>query len=37
MMQVNYLRSDKLSLLRQRVDRFGTRSAKKVLRAFGSS
>ncbi len=37
MMQVNYLRSDKLSLLRQKVDRFGTRSAKKVLRAFGSS
>lgn len=37
MMQVNYLRSDKLSLLKQKVDRFGTRSAKKVLRAFGSS
>ena len=37
MMQVNYLRSDKLSLLKQKVDRFGTRSAKKVLRAFGGS
>ena len=37
MMQVNYLRSDALSLLKQRVDRFGTRSAKKVLRAFGAS
>lgn len=37
MMQVNFLRSDRLSLLRQKVDRFGTRSAKKVLRAFGAS
>jgi SM-20-related protein len=37
MMQVNYLRADKLSLLKQKVDRFGTRSAKKVLRVFGSS
>ena len=37
MMQVNFLRSDRLSLLKQKVDRFGTRSAKKVLRAFGAS
>jgi len=37
MMQVNFLRSDRLSLLKQRVDRFGTRSAKKVLRVFGAS
>ncbi len=36
MMQVNFLRSDALSLLRQRVDRFGTRTVKRALRAFGS-
>jgi SM-20-related protein len=37
MMQVNFLRSDRLSLLRQKVDRFGTQSAKKILRVFGAS
>ena len=37
MMQVNFLRSDALSLLRQRVDRFGTRTMKRALRAFGAA
>jgi len=37
MMQVNFLRSDRLSVLKQKVDRFGTQSAKKILRAFGAS
>jgi hypothetical protein len=36
MMQVNFLRSDALSLLRQRVDRFGTRTMKRAMRAFGA-
>jgi SM-20-related protein len=32
MLQVNFLRHDALSRLRQRVDRFGTRIGKRVLR-----
>jgi hypothetical protein len=36
MMQVNFLRSDALSLIRQRIDRFGTRTVKRALRAIGA-
>lgn len=36
MVQVNFLKSDRLSRWKQQIDRFGTRSMKKVLRLFGS-
>jgi len=35
MIQVNFLRSDTLSLLKQRIDRFGTRTMKRALRVIG--
>jgi hypothetical protein len=36
MMQVNFLRSDRLSRWRQQIDRFGTRTMKKALRLFSA-
>ena len=34
MMQVNFLRSDRLSRWRQKIDRLGTRTMKRALRVF---
>jgi len=36
MMQVNFLRSDRLSRWKQQIDRFGTRTMKKALRLFSA-
>lgn len=36
MVQMNYLRSTRLAQWKQQIDRFGTRTMKKALRALGS-
>jgi hypothetical protein len=36
MLQLNYLRGDRLSQWKQQIDRMGTRTMKKALRLFGA-
>jgi len=36
MVQMNYLRATRLALWKQQIDRFGTRTMKKALRALGN-
>ena len=36
MVQMNYLRATRMALWKQQIDRFGTRTMKKALRALGN-
>jgi hypothetical protein len=36
MLQVNFLRSSRAALLKQQIDRLGTRTMKKALRLIGA-